>query len=515
MIRRVKKFRKVSRFQIIVASLLLFALLEGVMSLLIWKNYEEKKRFILDRNAKIFYDVYASTRLAYTKVSKLLYEEVINRPEIIEIFKDASDADPEVQTLARKRLYDALEPTYERMRFLNLKQLHFHLSDGTSFLRFHKPEKFGDNLTGVRYSVEAANRDKRYVEGFEEGRIYNGFRHVYPLFDANGNLLGSVEASLSFAALHNDIEAVIGNHVDFLVKRSLVEQKVWKEEQDHYYPSLISRDYLHEQGLESETRRPMNHDALSLDISEEASARMAEHRRFALFRDGFIVSFIPVSNVQGEKGAAYLISYNKSNALTPIKHDAIVMWLFGLATALLSASLAYLLMQKMAQISELATYDTLTGVFNRNSLGRRIEEEIARCDRSGEPFSLIYLDIDNFKALNDRFGHDGGDKVLKGFATLLGDNIRRTDAVGRWGGEEFLICLPQTDCEAAMTVAEKLRHAVISHGFGVPMEVTGSFGVTAYQEGETADMLVSRADRHLYRAKAGGRNRVAGSDAAT
>jgi diguanylate cyclase (GGDEF)-like protein len=512
MIRQAKRFQKVDRFQIVAASLLLFVVLEGVMSFLIWRSYEEKRDFILDRNAKIFHDVYVSSRLGYTKIAKLLYEEIINRPEIIEIFKDASDADPEVQALARKRLYEALEPTYERMRFLNLKQLHFHLSDDTSFLRFHKPEKFGDSLKGVRYSVELANREKRYAEGFEEGRIYNGFRHVYPLFDANGNHLGSVEASLSFAALRSDIEQVIGNHVDFVVKRSLVEQKVWKEEQSHYYPSLISGDYLHEHVPEAKPQHRLDHDGVTLDIAQEASERMAQSDRFALYRDGFIVAFIPVPNVQGEGGAAYLISYNRSNAITPLKNDAIIMWLFGLATALLSASLAFLLMQKMSQISELATFDTLTGVFNRNSLGRRIEEEMARADRSGEAFSLIYLDIDNFKAINDRFGHEGGDKVLKGFAALLVDNVRRTDAVGRWGGEEFLVCLPQTNGEEAMIVAEKLRNAVVSRDFGVPMEVTGSFGVTAYREGETVDMLVARADRHLYRAKADGRNRVDGPD---
>ena len=504
---------RVKRSQIVVASLLLFVLLEGMMSLLIWRSYEEKKAFILDRNAKIFDDVYASSRLGYSKITKLLYEEIINRPEIIEIFKDASDEDPDVQALARKRLYEALEPTYERMHFLNLKQLHFHLSDGTSFLRFHRPEKFGDNLTGIRYSVELANREKRYVEGFEEGRIYNGFRHVYPLFDADGNHLGSVEASLSFAALRSDIEEVIGNHVDFVVKRSLVEKKVWKEEQSHYFPSLISSDYLHEYTPEASSKIPLNHDGVTLDIEQEASKKMAQGDRFALYRDGYIVSFIPISNIRGEEGAAYLISYNRSNALTPLKHDAIVMWLFGLATALLSASLAYLLMQKMAEISELAAYDGMTGVLNRNSLGRRIEEEIARTGRSGEPFSLIYIDIDHFKGINDRFGHAAGDRVLKGFAALLFENVRQTDAVGRWGGEEFLVCLPQTGCREAMIVAEKLRNAVISYDFGLPTEVTGSFGVTAYREGETIDTLVSRADRHLYRAKVGGRNQVAGSGA--
>ncbi len=492
-------------------SLLLFAVLEGFMSFVIWQRFEEKKTFILERNVQIFEEVYVSTRLGYQKVTKLLFDEVLNTPEVIEIFKEAADADPEVQALVRRNLYEKLRPTYERMQLINLKQLHFHLPDSSSFLRFHRPDKFGDSLQGIRYSIDLANREKRYVEGFEEGRVYNGFRYVYPLFDAYGTHLGSVETSLSFQALQRDMEAVIGEHIDFVVKRALVDAKVWQEEQNNYYPSLISGDYLHE-ALSDEDEGAIDDDAVMLAIGPEASPRMARGERFALYDSGYIVTFLPVTNVAGEPGAAYLIGYNENNAIIQLRGDAIVMAFFGLLTALLSAVLAYLLMQKMAEIREMATFDMLTRLLNRNSMTERLEDEIARSERSGDPFSVIFLDIDDFKMINDRYGHAAGDRALKSIAELLVGNVRRTDAVGRWGGEEFLICLSRSSADEALAVAEKLRHAVDSYDFELPVEVTCSFGVTAYRPEEGLDEFISRADHLLYQAKMGGKNRVAAKE---
>ena len=490
-------------------SLLLFVVLEGFMSFVIWQRFEEKKAFILERNVKIFEDVYVSTRLAYQKVTKLLFDEVVNTPEVIAIFKEAADADPEVQALVRRNLYEKLRPTYERMQSINLRQLHFHLPDSSSFLRFHRPERFGDSLQGIRYSIDLANREKRYVEGFEEGRIYNGFRYVYPLFDAYGTHLGSVEISLSCQALQHDMERVIKDHIDFVVKRDLVNAKVWKDEQNNYYPSLISPAYVHEALPDDGKGLPGGHDAVTLEITQEASPRMDAGERFALYESGYIVTFLPIANVAGDGGAAYLIGYDKNNAIPQLKEDAFVMWCFGLLTALLSAVLAYLLMQKMAEIKEMATFDMLTRLLNRNSLTERLEDEIARMERSGDPFSVIFLDIDDFKIINDRYGHAAGDRALKSIAELLVGNVRRTDAVGRWGGEEFLICLSRTSSEEALAVAEKLRHAVDSYDFELPVELTCSFGVTAYRPEEGLDALVSRADHLLYQAKMGGKNRVA------
>mgnify|MGYP002063870935 CR=1 FL=1 len=145
--------------------------------------YEDKRAAVFERKVKVFKDVYNSTHKSYSKITKLLYDEIINTPEVIDVFKKASDGSTEAQQTIRLTLYKLLIPTYESLKTINIRQLHFHSPNISSFLRFHKPEKYGDSLVGIRHSLEIVNKEKRYVAGFEEGRIYNGFRYVYPLFD--------------------------------------------------------------------------------------------------------------------------------------------------------------------------------------------------------------------------------------------------------------------------------------------------------------------------------------------
>ncbi len=491
-----------------IVTLLVFFVLEGVLSLIAWQMYEGKKAFILERNSKVFEDVYQSTRRAYKNLTKLLYEEVINRPDVIAIFERAREGDPQIQAEVRRELYERLKPTYDRLQALNLKQLHFHLPDGTSFLRFHRPEKFGDDLSSVRYSVMKANRDKGYVEGFEEGRVYNGFRHVYPVFDARGNHLGSVETSLSFNALRLDIESTTGEHIDFVVRRDIVEKKVWDRERSNYGPSLVSPDYLYEKVDPSERHRRHDHDSVTLSIAKEAEALMRKGHRFALYAEGYIVTFEPITNVEGSAAAAYLIGYSKSNAVGEVLESTLTLWWLSSALIVLASVLFYMLMLKVSHVSRLATYDALTELLNRSAMTRRLEDEAARTERTHDTFAILFIDVDDFKALNDRFGHETGDRVLKHLGRIFQMNIRRNDAVGRWGGEEFLVCLPHTPSEDAEAAAEKLRMAVVTYDFGTDGPVSCSFGLTVYHEGEAIDVAVSRADEALYRAKAEGKNRV-------
>jgi diguanylate cyclase (GGDEF)-like protein len=500
--------KKPSFLQQFLFAMTVFVLLESIATLVVWKIYDNKETFILERDAKVFDDVYKSTRWGYSKITKLLYDEIINTPEIIAIFKEASRADAPGRATLRRELYEALLPTYRSLQSINLRQLHFHLPDVTSFLRFHRPDKFGDNLSGIRRSIEVANRDLKYVEGFEEGRIYNGFRHVYPLFDEHGTHLGSVETSLSFRALSSDIEKTTGYHVDFVVKKTIVERKVWSEEQSNYYSSDISGDYLHEHEEGAFESKEEKHRAIKRILAGEASEKMRKNRRFALYAQGVIVSFIPVANIEGEPGAAYLISCNETDDIVRVHRHMSLVWGLSTLSVLLIVALGVLLFQKILKINELATRDALTGLYNRSSLSERIEMEIARNHRSEETFSLIYLDVDDFKKINDTYGHKSGDAVLKVLARVLKEHTRDMDSVGRWGGEEFLICLPNTDAAEAKTVAEKLREIIEWTYFEVPEDVTGSFGIATYRSGEKLDATVARADENLYRAKTQGKNQV-------
>ena len=156
----------------------------------------------------------------------------------------------------------------------------------------------------------------------------------------------------------------------------------------------------------------------------------------------------------------------------------------------------------------LSVTDKLTQVYNRAKLDAELHHEVIRAKRYKPDLSIITLDIDHFKRVNDRFGHGVGDSVLVGVATVLQDSIRETDIVGRWGGEEFLIILPQTQHEQALVVAEKICQAISSEHFTVVGQVTASLGVTSFSEDDSEQQLLARADAALYRAKNTGRNRV-------
>jgi diguanylate cyclase (GGDEF)-like protein len=145
-------------------------------------------------------------------------------------------------------------------------------------------------------------------------------------------------------------------------------------------------------------------------------------------------------------------------------------------------------------------------------MGELLEHELAKAERFETPFSVVLLDIDHFKRVNDGYGHATGDEVLKELTRRLEDSLRQCDRVGRWGGEEFLVLLPETHAAGAGHVAEKLRRVMADRPFPGELAVTVSLGVATYRPGDTAASLVEWADQAVYRAKAGGRNRVCGPD---
>jgi diguanylate cyclase (GGDEF)-like protein len=164
------------------------------------------------------------------------------------------------------------------------------------------------------------------------------------------------------------------------------------------------------------------------------------------------------------------------------------------------------------RIEELAELDELTGAYNRRCIMRMLDEEIARAGRSGLPCSVALIDLDWFKRINDAYGHPTGDEVLRTFAITMFANIRSVDRFGRYGGEEFLLILPELSEPAATRALERLR-VIISEldwsAFSAGMKVTISAGVATLRPNEGPDTLLARADNVLYAAKARGRNRVA------
>lgn len=191
--------------------------------------------------------------------------------------------------------------------------------------------------------------------------------------------------------------------------------------------------------------------------------------------------------------------------------DKALVLKIGLAFALvagLGLAWNYKLKKYNAELMRLSRTDLLTDLPNRRQVMARLDEELGRAGRYHRPFSVIILDIDHFKAVNDRLGHQGGDRFLIAFAGVLRETVRSCDLAGRIGGEEFLVLCPETDREQAAHLAERIRAAVAGHAFEPGRRHSISAGVAALLPGETADALLCRADDALYRCKEGGRNKV-------
>jgi two-component system, cell cycle response regulator len=169
--------------------------------------------------------------------------------------------------------------------------------------------------------------------------------------------------------------------------------------------------------------------------------------------------------------------------------------------------------QSQQSLTELATMDVLTGVFNRREFNRRLTIEIERSRREGHPVSLLMVDIDFFKKINDTYGHQSGDDALRHVSALLKAEVRPGDLPARYGGEEFAVILPYADSHDAFMVAERLRNLIAEQDIpiqdGQTIKATASLGCSTFpMDAETEKALMAEADAALYRAKRGGRNRV-------
>lgn len=203
---------------------------------------------------------------------------------------------------------------------------------------------------------------------------------------------------------------------------------------------------------------------------------------------------------------------NRHVAVT-VQHsiDYRLVWKVAAGAALLLL-LAFIWNRKLTrlnhELARLSVTDRLTGLYNRLKIDQSLDAEIHRAQRTGQPLSVIMLDVDHFKQVNDKLGHQAGDQVLVTLTQLLSLRTREIDIAGRWGGEEFIVICPHTPLAGALTLAESVRAAIDTHPFGEGRHISASMGVSSYVAGDTGKDLVARADAALYVAKGAGRNQV-------
>lgn len=250
--------------------------------------------------------------------------------------------------------------------------------------------------------------------------------------------------------------------------------------------------------------------AMAWDLQREARARM-ELRWSAVLAVPLLLGGLVFGLRAGRVLLAPDTAVYELTADSALNVGAAFVYLI-VALAFQLTLVALVVSRGVVELRRHSRYDALTGVLNRRAIGEALEAEVQRSRRLGEPFALLMLDADHFKAINDRSGHAAGDRALQHLGTLLAAQARDIDRVGRWGGEEFVLLLPGTTLAQAREAAERLRERVEAlppRWQEQPLPLTLSIGAAQWAgAGDELAALLARADAALYRAKAGGRNRV-------
>ncbi|MBU2965783.1 diguanylate cyclase [Amphritea sp. 2_MG-2023] len=432
----------------------------------------------------------------------------------------------------RSMLYDSVSPGWNKMmQDYQVRQLHFHLGPGsTSFLRVHKPSKFGDNMDNLRYMVVDVNHDGRPRQGFELGRVYSGLRGIVPIF-ANSHSqhpIGALEVGTSFKTLIDSLSSSIDGDIAVLLKNARVENATWSRPSEpgsrtpcSCFIEATSSPTL-EALLASQARQiwyePKNGHTLLVSTPNGPIALT----EFALTdyigeRDKLETS---VGRIMIWKSAEGIVDDLNHKTWVNIIY-AIVGFLLIEFALFLGLRLALRQLEQRVdertheikvlnkQLEEIAHQDMLTGVYSRRYFMTRLQQEINRTHRLEQSITLLMLDVDHFKKVNDTWGHLAGDQVLSDLGKVMMESCRSYDVAGRYGGEEFCLLLPGVDGATGLQIAEKLRKRVelqitIPGSDGVT--VTISIGVALYIKGQRTEEWLKTVDQAMYKAKRNGRN---------
>lgn len=534
----------------------------------------------------------------------------LNSPGVLEAFRERD----------HDRLNNLIRPRWEVMQRENdsLIVMQFHNADGTSLLRLHQPDVYGDNIAEKRPMVAYVHRTQNRVYGFEEGRRGLAFRILIPIFDG-GKYIGAVEFGINTPYFTDKIHRFTGYDSFFFIHRnvlgtfgrikddSLFNDYIGMDVDGAYKP--IIRSYAQEHhhlenamirygslAYEVNVLRISNYQKNSIgaimfiktsddfsshvrhivlinllismvliiivmlivhNVYEYIIDKMSFQERYSqlildsvpspvIVTDGkqligandTFLSYLHFESVAAfqkehacvceyfEKGdtdeylmpmrddqrwTEYVLQHPNDNHKAKITIDNITT-VFEVKISVLEFNdqMRYVVIFNDISIIQKQTLtDPLTGIANRLHFTMVYQHALKLAEREKNSVSLIIFDIDHFKRVNDFYGHLEGDVVLHRIASLVQQRIRKSDLLARWGGEEFIILLPDTDLENAVKVAESLRNAVAMESFDTVGTITCSFGVaTNFEFDESPQEFIKRADNKLYESKETGRNRV-------
>jgi len=384
----------------------------------------------------------------YEIAAQIYYDETINNENVIELVAAANHADDLEKKVLREELYDLLKDTYQNANENNFRQFHFHLKDCASFLRLHKPEMFGDSLEGTRDTVCNTRNTHAYTSGFEEGKVYNGYRFVFPLFK-NSEYVGSAEVSISPAAVTESIYEIHDIPGLFIILKSLSDEKVIDDLiNTNYIDSDISSKYyydkeIYEQLFNAETQAEDNitlhiNDVIKRDIENELDKGEDFIINTEIDNLSYSVSFFAIDNFN-EDHVGYLIFYDRDYDIQRLKKAFLVNISLASVLWLALIFMRIIIYRSEKKLLKLSVTDNLTGLLNRRGFfmsAKVLYEYSQRLDG----LWICFMDVDKLKTINDVYGHEEGDEAIIAVADILKKTFRKSDVIGRVGGDEFAVC---------------------------------------------------------------------------
>jgi len=299
----------------------------------------------------------------YKNIAELVYSVEVNKDTVTQYLYRASKTDDKMlQKKERDALYTKLSPLYAHLKKLGIKQLHFHFKDARSFLRFHKPSKFGDSLANIRETIVYANRHQTFVEGFEEGRIFNGYRFVYPLY-YKGEHTGSVEISIGFSSLAKILNKSFATQTYMMLRDNVVEHKVFSDQKRNYSPSYISKHFYHESNTYDNIDKFTKSSSIFTtklveDIfqkyNEKVDKKLLTHQKFFFYDKidniNYVLYFKPIKNFKKEN-IGYILFLNESNIFANIYRNFLYRIISSITLLFLVLLFTYYLIRKNRAIA--------------------------------------------------------------------------------------------------------------------------------------------------------------------
>ncbi len=497
--------------------LIIFTLIFAVGFYLIEFGMSNQKSRYLKVQTELFKTKYETNYKYFKVMSSDIYAIYQDNTEVINLIAKAKDANETKRSKLRQKLYNLLKRRYRRLKNMGVEQLHFHFPDNISFLRMHKPQKYGDDLTKIRDIVVLTNKTKESQDGFEVGRASHGFRFVYPLFKGKKHI-GSVEISYSSRQL---IESIVDNfiiHTHFLVSKEEIYNKLYSEQiETLYQDSLENPNYMLETISHNVTANKNIHKSiLNNKIVQRVSKRMKDGATFSISNsynyETTVGSFVAIKNVAGDKTVAYLVIYTESDYLDNLlMEERYIKMLFSTILLLIFMFSIYATLTKN-KLEQMAHFDKLTALPNRAYFYIELEQELKRAKRLSKRVAVMFIDLDGFKAVNDTYGHDMGDKLLVEVSKRLEHSVRNVDIVARLGGDEFTIVLCDIKGrEDSMLIASKIianlnEDFIINHEI---IKIGASIGISIFpDQAKDSDDLIRLSDSAMYAAKERGKNCV-------